>query len=197
MRYDTEHKARTRNAILVEAASAIRERGPEGVGVAEIMSATGLTHGGFYAHFKSKDELVACAITQMFDETRARFAKRTGDLPPADALTKYVDMYLSRAHRDQRSEGCALATLAGDLPRMPAQARQRFTEGVEQLAAGFAHHLKKLGARNAEALAWSVLSEMAGALALARAISDITRSDQLLRSAREMVKSRLPLTQNQ
>ena len=125
MRYDTEHKARTRNAILVEAASAIRERGPEGVGVAEIMSATGLTHGGFYAHFKSKDELVACAITQMFDETRARFAKRTGDLPPADALTKYVDRYLSRAHRDQRSEGCALATLAGDLPRAGPEVAQR------------------------------------------------------------------------
>ncbi|MDB5987798.1 MAG: TetR family transcriptional regulator [Nevskia sp.] len=196
MRYDPEHKGRTRRSILSEAATAIRTKGPERIGVAEIMASSGLTHGGFYAHFKSKDDLVAQAITQMFDETFARFLSRTEGLTPSQAVAKYVDMYLSRSHRDSRGDGCALAALVGDLPRMSELARARFTEGVERLCSGFARLLKKLGAKNPDVLAYSVLAEMSGTLTLARAINDTQRSDQLLRSAREMVKARLPLAES-
>ena len=80
------------------------------------VKAAGLTHGGFYAHFDSKDALVAAAIDQMFEQARARFLAEVKDLPPAAALNAYVDFYLSEGHRDARTGGCPIPVLAGDLP---------------------------------------------------------------------------------
>ena len=86
MRYDAEHKAKTREKVLVEAAKAIRRDGPHNVGVAEVMAKAGLTHGGFYAHFASKNELITEAIGQMFKESGLRLAQETGqDRAPAEA----------------------------------------------------------------------------------------------------------------
>ena len=86
MRYDSEHKARTHARLLKEAAATIRAVGPDGIGVAGLMAKAGLTHGGFYAHFKSKDDLVAQAITRMFDDSRALFEARIEGRAPADGL---------------------------------------------------------------------------------------------------------------
>jgi TetR/AcrR family transcriptional repressor of nem operon len=191
MRYDADQKERTHRQILAEAANAIRTKGPDRVGVAEVMSKLGLTHGGFYAHFTSKDDLIAQAITSMFDQGFANFLRRTEGLEPQKALQAYVDWYLSKAHRDAPSRGCPLACVSGDLPRLPEAARVRYTEGVERLVAGLTKLLKKLGCENTEVLAFSALAEMAGALALARAISDPQRSDWVLQSSCEMVKSRI------
>jgi TetR/AcrR family transcriptional repressor of nem operon len=191
MRYDADQKERTHRQILAEAANAIRVKGPDRVGVAEVMSKLGLTHGGFYAHFASKDDLIAQAITSMFDQGFANFLRRTEGLEPRKALQAYVDWYLSRAHRDAPTRGCPLASVSGDLPRLPEAARVRYTEGVERLVAGIAKLLKKLGQENPEALAFSALSEMAGALSLARAISDPQRSDWVLHSSCKLVKSRI------
>src|SRR5262245_56464481 len=129
MRYDAEHKERTRQRVLTEAAAAIRAHGPDGIGVAALMSKAGLTHGGFYAHFKSKDDLVAQAIGQMFEEARERFHVNTDDPDPAAALCKYIDIYVSSRHRDSPERGCPLPALSGDLARMSAPARKRFTAG--------------------------------------------------------------------
>jgi TetR/AcrR family transcriptional regulator, transcriptional repressor for nem operon len=191
MRYDADQKERTHRQILAEAANAIRIKGPDRVGVAEVMSKLGLTHGGFYAHFTSKDDLIAQAITSMFDQGFSNFLRKTEGLEPRTAVEAYVDWYLSKAHRDAPSRGCPLASVSGDLPRLPEAARIRYTEGVERLAAGFAKLLKKLGIKNAESLAFSALAEMAGTLALTRAIMDPERSDQILRSSCEMIKARL------
>ena len=191
MRYDADQKERTHRQILAEAANAIRTKGPDRVGVAEVMSKLGLTHGGFYAHFASKDDLVAQAITSMFEQGYANFLRRTEGLEPREALEAYVNWYLSQAHRDAPNRGCPLASVSGDLPRLPDAARSRYTEGVERLTAGIAKLIKKLGIKNAEALALSALAEMAGALALARATSDSERSDRMLQASCEMVKSRL------
>lgn len=193
MRYDAEHKERTRQRILAEAASAIRTKGPDRVGVAEIMAELGLTHGGFYAHFGSKDELVAAAIALMFDQAIARFERKTAGLTPAEGLRAYVDWYLSAAHRDAPGRGCALAALSGDLPRLPAAARARFTEGAARLPVEIARLLRGLGHADAEALAVSTISELIGALALARAISDPARSEEILRVSREAIRARLGL----
>src|SRR5580692_5253156 len=195
MRYDADQKERTHRQILAEAANAIRTKGPDRVGVAEVMSKLGLTHGGFYAHFASKDDLIAQAITSMFEQGFANFLRRTEGLEPREALQTYIDWYLSKAHRDAPNRGCPLASVSGDLPRLPDAARVRYTEGVERLTAALAKLLKKLGAKNADALAFSALSEMAGALALARATSDSERSDQMLQTARDMVKSRVDVSQ--
>ena len=98
MRYVAGHKDRTRARVLKEAARAIRVDGPHRIGVAGIMARAGLTHGGFYAHFASKDELVVAAMAQMFDEAVANFERVTGGKPPALALRSYVDFYLSVRH---------------------------------------------------------------------------------------------------
>jgi TetR/AcrR family transcriptional repressor of nem operon len=191
MRYDSEHKERTRQRVLTEAAAAIRVHGPDGIGVASLMSKAGLTHGGFYAHFKSKDDLVAQAITQMFEESRQRFIVNADDPDPAVALANYIDMYLSARHRDARENGCPLPSLSGDLARMPAVARKRFTEGLEGLTRSIAKRVAELGKPHPDRFAASMLAEMVGAMALARAIADPAASERILKASREALKARL------
>src|SRR4051812_43101418 len=98
MRYDTEHKQKTRATVVQAAAKAIRADGPDRVAVAAVMAEAGLTHGGFYAHFKSKDDLVAAAIAQMFADAGARLDHETAGREPAEGLSSYVDFYLSKKH---------------------------------------------------------------------------------------------------
>ena len=191
MRYDQNHKERTRARVLAEAAAAIRSKGIERVGVAEVMAGAGLTHGGFYAHFASKDDLVAHAVTYMLDAAYAWLLRHTEGREPA--LSNYVDAYLAPSFRDDRAHGCPIAGLSADLPNMPEAASARFADGTERLVAALAKLVKKLGAKNPEALAWSALAEMAGALALSRAVSDPETSNAILRNSRAMVKSRLGL----
>jgi TetR/AcrR family transcriptional regulator, transcriptional repressor for nem operon len=191
MRYDPEHKERTRQRILAEAASAIRAKGPDRVGVAEVMAKLDLTHGGFYAHFASKDDLIAQAITYMLDERFAWFLRKTEGLEPKEALREFIDGYLSIAHRDSPSRGCALATLGGDLPRLPEAARTRFSEGAQRMVGAIAKLLTKLGAKNAESVASSAIAEMVGALALSRAVNDSQQSERILRTSRQGLMARL------
>src|SRR6202161_3125927 len=118
MRYDAEHKQKTRERVLREAAKAIRAEGPHQIAVAGIMARAGLTHGGFYAHFASKDDLIVAAIESMFDDAVANFERRTAGKSPADALRTYIDFYLSPGHRNARETGCPLASLSADIPRL-------------------------------------------------------------------------------
>jgi TetR/AcrR family transcriptional repressor of nem operon len=189
-----DKKAQTRLRVLNEAAAAIRAVGPEGIGVAALMAKAGLTHGGFYAHFKSKDDLVAQAISQMFEDSYELFLRRTANAEPKQALINYINMYVSPRHRDGPERGCPLPSLSGDLARMPAPARERFAAGLERLTGAIAGLLQKLGHVSPERLADSVIAEMVGAVALARAISDDTASNRILERSREAIKSRLGLT---
>lgn len=193
MRYDSDHKARTRERILTEAATAIRASGPEGVSVGGLMKKAGLTHGGFYAHFGSKDELIAEAIRQMFGGPYGNFAALTEGKPPTEALAAYVDFYLSARHRDARDRGCPLPALSGDVARMPASARARFGEGAERLRKSIAGLLEAMGRADADTLAASAIAEMVGAIALARATDDGGRSDDILAATRKALKERLGL----
>lgn len=191
MRYDADHKQKTREKVLKAAARAIRAQGPHRVGVAGVMRDAGLTHGGFYAHFDSKDDLVAAAIGQMFEQSRARFLSEVKDYPPAQALSAYVDFYLSTTHRDARASGCPIPALAADLPRLHRGARARFAEGVAALTQRIAERIAQLGHDEPEALARSIVAEMVGALSLARAEPDEHKSNQMLADSRELVKKRL------
>jgi len=193
MRYDAEHKQKTRERVLQEAAKAIRAEGPHRVGVAGVMAKAGLTHGGFYAHFKSKDELVAAAIDAMFNDARTRFADATADKPPAEGLAAYLRFYLSRGHRDARGSGCPITALSADLPRMEGAARERYGQGVAALTGRIAGHLGLLGKDEPEALARSVLSELVGALSLSRAVADAEQSDLILKTSQDALKQRLGL----
>jgi TetR/AcrR family transcriptional repressor of nem operon len=155
------------------------------------MAKVGLTHGGFYAHFKSKDDLVAEAVDRMFDDSRAMFEYRTGGQTPADGLASYVDAYLSEQHRDQADRGCPLPCLSGELARLTGPVRDRFAEGAAGLTRRIAGLLDKIGAADAEMAAASMVSEMVGALALARAVPDRDQSNRILKASREGLKRRL------
>ena len=196
MRYDSEHKERTRARVLKEAAKAIRAEGPHRVGVAAMMAKAGLTHGGFYAHFASKDDLVVAAMSQMFDEASAKFDRLTAGTSPAAALRAYIDFYLSREHRDARDTGCPLPSLSADLPRLGVVARQQFAAGVAGLTVRIEGLLSTLGRPNAEMLASSALAEMVGALSLARGVGDPKQSDAILKASRDTLKLRLKLVES-
>lgn len=193
MRYDADHKQKTRAKVLKAAAKAIRAEGPHRIGVAEVMAQAGLTHGGFYAHFASKDELVAAAIGQMFEESRARLLHETGDRKPAEALSAYIDFYLSPAHRDARRSGCPIAALASDLPRLSARVREQFAVGTRRLTQALAQLLGQLGHVTADREASSAVAELVGALSLARFEDDAERSDAILADSRRALKRRLKL----
>jgi TetR/AcrR family transcriptional repressor of nem operon len=193
MRYGTEHKEETRKRVLKAAAKAIRAEGPHRVAVAEVMAKVGLTHGGFYAHFKSKDDLVAASIGQMFEEGSARASRSFDDAPPAEGLSRYIDFYLSREHRDARGAGCPLPYLSADAPRMDPVSRARFAQGVAKMAARIAAVLAELGEPDPESQAGSMLAEMVGALSLARADPEPGRSDAILARSRAALKIRFGL----
>jgi TetR/AcrR family transcriptional repressor of nem operon len=193
MRYDTEHKQKTRTRVLQAAAKAIRADGPHRVAVAGVMADAGLTHGGFYAHFASKDELVAAAIEHMFDETRARVQHEMEGRGPAEGLAAYIDFYLSRKHRDARGSGCPMAALASDLPRLDEAVREQFAVGARRLTATLSEKLAALGHVNVDAEARSMVAELIGALSLARIEPDSKRSDAILSASRHQLKQRLGL----
>ncbi|HZZ37363.1 MAG TPA: TetR/AcrR family transcriptional regulator, partial [Caulobacteraceae bacterium] len=188
MRYDQDHKRKTREKVLSAAARAIRVDGPHKVGVAEVMGEAGLTHGGFYAHFASKDELVAQAIGAMFAEARAKFDDSVAGKDPGEALAAYIDFYISPRHRDARDTGCPLPALSADLPRLTSQAQREFGAGVERLTDAIAQRLAALGKPRPAALAASLLAEMVGAVTLSRAVADKAQSDAILKNSRAAVK---------
>ncbi len=191
MRYAEDHKQATRAKVLKAAARVIRQNGPDRVAVAGVMAEVGLTHGGFYAHFQSKDDLLIQAIRQMFAESAAKFDTIAGDRPPLEVLGRYFDFYLSANHRDRRDRGCPLPALAADLPRLPQASRDFYGEGVAGLSAKLANRMAAAGFSDSPVLARSVLSELVGAVALARAVSDKDQSDEILRASRESLRLRI------
>lgn len=191
MRYSDTHKEETRKKVLKAAARAVRAKGPDGVGVAEIMAEAGLTHGGFYAHFPSKEALVAAALDEAFGQSRRRFEKLTEGKAPSEALSMFVDTYVTREHRDHPERGCPIATLSTDLPRQGAPVREAYERGVQGLIGRIAHWLPE--ARKAHAA--SLVAEMAGSVVLSRAISDPDAAERLLADARRNLKLRMGIVQ--
>ncbi|WP_411339164.1 TetR/AcrR family transcriptional regulator [Sphingopyxis sp. J-6] len=191
MRYSTEHKAETRQRVIKEAAKEIRAKGPDNVAVAGIMARAGLTHGGFYAHFASKDALVKEAIGAMFADARARTEEIDAKGDPRGVLRAYVDFYLSPAHRDSRDRGCPLPTLSGDFARAQPATRERFGAGVEGIAGRLAAPLAQLGYPASEARA--LLAQLVGGVALARAVGDPALSDMLLADTHASIVARYGL----
>ena len=127
----TKAQAQANRAHIVETASTLfRERGYDGVGVAELMAAAGFTHGGFYKHFRSKADLMAETAASGLSQSLAM----TGDMDPA----KFVNIYLSRAHRDGRSAGCTMAALCGDAARQSDDVKTTFAAGIENMLAALA-----------------------------------------------------------
>ena len=193
MRYSESHKQETHGKLVKIAAKMLREKGPDGFAVAELMNEAGLTHGGFYAHFESKEACVAEALHEVFAQMARHTQKSVDGLPPRHALATVIDLYVSPRHRDSIGDGCPLTSLNSDMPRQPQTVREAFDSGVKTMVATMKSRLSSAGVDNAEGLASAILAAMVGAVSMARAVSDKTLSDELLVAARSGIKARLGL----
>lgn len=195
MRYDGEHKERTRVRLLTEAAIMLREEGPHGLSVATLMKRQGLTHGGFYAHFASKDELIECAIDAMFERTCERFRVKTKGEAAEAALTNYITYYLSPSHYNRPGQGCPIPATAADVSRLEPEARKRFEAGVNALASLIAAEFERLNHPAGEALnlALGLLSDMSGAVIMARGVKSAAMAKQICAGAQAAILARLGL----
>lgn len=191
MRYNDEHKDKTRQDLVRVAARQMRAKGPAGVSIAKLMASLGLTHGGFYAHFPSKDALIAAAIEAMFADVARRRTATIGTIPPSQALAVFIDQYLSSEHRDRRDRGCPIAALMGTADQMPSAARTAFDQGYGGLVHLVAGLIDEGTTPDRQALATSIVSEIVGGLTLARAMSDPSCADQVLAQTRNSVRMRL------
>ena len=180
MKVSRDQMQANRSRILDEAGRLFREKGFESVGVAEVMKAAGLTHGGFYGHFASKDDLIAQTVAHVFEPAQ------TPDSAPLD-LAAFVDAYLSPRHRTNVSSGCPTAALAGDVRRQGTEARWAMTHGVrsqlERIAAALSSELSPEAQRDAVG-AWSTL---VGAVILSRSVEDDALAERILLDARAWI----------
>jgi TetR/AcrR family transcriptional repressor of nem operon len=179
MKVSQEQKAQNRSRILTEAGRLFREKGFDEVSVAEVMQAAGLTHGGFYGHFRSKDDLVAQTI-----------AHAVGSQSTADDLSSWVDTYLSTPHRDHPDLGCPMAALAGFMRQQAPEARASMTQVLAGQIDTLADIMPGTDAAKRRRAAIGSWSAMVGALILARSIDSAALSDEVLSETRAWIDER-------
>ena len=177
MRYSKDHKQETRRRIVEAAGRRFKQDGIDGAGVAALMSDAGLTNGAFYAHFKSKEDLVANVLADQLRAQRQSFEAQPSDQAGLEA---FVRSYLSPEHRDDSAEGCPSAALLDEIARRPAETRYVFTDELMGVVDDIASRLDPTDAEAARADALTVFGLMVGTLQLARALTDRDLSDQLL-----------------
>jgi TetR/AcrR family transcriptional regulator, transcriptional repressor for nem operon len=177
MRYGKDQKQATRQRILEAAGRRFKHDGIDGAGVAAVMSDAGLTNGAFYAHFASKEDLVANVLAHQL-----RAQRQSLDSRPANraGLEAFVRSYLSPQHRDQSAEGCPCAALLDEIARRPAATRQIFTDELTAEIDDIASRLDPTDPEAARTDALTVFGLMVGTLQLARALTDRDLSDRLL-----------------
>jgi len=182
MRVSKEQAAENRERILRVASRLMRERGISGVGVDALTEAAGMTHGGLYSQFGSKERLVGEAVAYAI-------AAKEQEVPKVFALRDYVSEYLSAVHRDAPGSGCPLAALCCEMPRQSRAVRKRFTAGLRGMVGQLSDRMsseKKQRQRDEEALA--TVASLIGAVVLARAVSDHKLSDDILRATKKRLE---------
>jgi TetR/AcrR family transcriptional regulator, transcriptional repressor for nem operon len=197
-------KAASHDRVVGMAAVRFREAGVDGIGVADLMKEAGLTHGGFYRHFASRDALVAEAVERALREGGSAMEAialalddaRPGARRPSAAarrkrLRTLVDAYLSAAHRDNLGTSCAVTTLAGDVARSTARTRSAYTRQVEVYVDLLLGLITGKGGAVGRMKAITALATMVGAVSLARAVNDKKLSQEILASAADQLKAQL------
>ena len=177
MRYTKDHKQATRQRILEAAGRRFKQDGIDGAGVAAVMSDARLTNGAFYAHFASKEDLVANVLA---DQLRAQRQSFDAQPPDRAGLEAFIRSYLSPQHRDQCADGCPSAALLDEIARRPAATKQIYTEELMGVIDDIASRLDPTDAEAARTDALTLFGLMLGTLQLARALTDRDLSDQLL-----------------
>ena len=170
-------KEATHERIVETAARAIRRNGYGGAGVAEIMKEAGLTHGGFYAHFESREGMLAEAADRAGADTVAFLARVAAEAPPDKALAAILRTYLSKDHVESVETGCAVAALGSEMHRQTPKVRRAATRRIKEMIDLVARQSPDWGQPGAHEQALATLSTMVGALVLARAVDDPRLSD--------------------
>jgi TetR/AcrR family transcriptional repressor of nem operon len=185
-------KAESHDRIVRVAAARFREIGVDGIGVADLMKDAGLTHGGFYRHFDSRDALVAEAVEHALkDGGKAVTAIANSKLGRKALLVALVDGYLSAAHRDGLATSCAVTTLAGDVARCNDRTRSAYKQQVDTYLEVLTKLIASDKQKSSRAKAVTALSTLVGAMSLARAVNDEKLSTEILKSAAEELKAQL------
>jgi len=182
-RSPTRSKAVTHERIVDAAARAIRRSGYAGTGVADIMKEAGLTHGGFYAHFPSREAMLAEAADRAGAEAVAASARVVAAAPPDQTLQSLLRAYLSKEHLTDVERGCATAALCSEMPRQAPEVRRAATRRIKEMIDLVARQLPDWGKPGAHERALVTVSTMVGALVLARAVDDTRLSDALRKAA--------------
>ncbi|AVT77547.1 TetR family transcriptional regulator [Rhodopseudomonas palustris] len=185
MRYSKEHKQETHDRIVRRASVKLREKGAHGIGVADLMKDAGLTHGGFYAHFASREALVIEAFSYAMDRSTERWRKLAEELPPEQRLTALVDGYLSANHRDDPGRGCAVPALGAEIARESPKTRKAFAAKLDDMIAMIAAQYVDASPKTARKQAMATLATMMGTLVLARIAGSGELSDEILAAGRE------------
>lgn len=182
MRYEPEHKSRTRDRIVRNAARKLRVKGLNGAGVADVMKASGLTVGGFYKHFQSKDELIAEAIAQGFAESNAKICASLKNVPREDRWKELVRLYLSPEHCDHTDSGCPVAALAPEMARTKVVLRKRISDLIKKRWMEF---MPGATAEDRERNFYIIFSAMAGAVSIARILTEPADKERVLAGVRD------------
>ncbi|HZA92156.1 MAG TPA: TetR/AcrR family transcriptional regulator [Gemmatimonadales bacterium] len=176
-RPDPSRKEATHERIVEAAARAIRRSGYSGTGVADIMKDAGLTHGGFYAHFDSREAMLAEAADRAGAESVATLERIAAGAPPEKALETLMRAYLSKEHLERAESGCPMAALGSEMPRQAPEVRRAATRRIKEAIDLVARQLPEWGKPGAHEQALATLSTMVGAMVLARAVDDPKLSD--------------------
>ena len=190
MRYSREHKLETHARIVKKASVRLREKGVHGVGVADLMKDAGLTHGGFYAHFDSREALVIEAFTHAMDRGTERWRKLAEATPPDRRLKTIVESYLTPLHRDDPGHGCAIPTLGAEIARESPRTRKAFAARLEQMIDMLAAQIPDLPRKAAREQAMATIATMMGTLVLARIAGSGEFSDEILDAGRDAALGR-------
>ena len=190
MRYSREHKLETHARIVKKASVRLREKGAHGIGVADLMKEAGLTHGGFYAHFDSREALVVEAFTHAMDRAIERWRKAAEQIPQDKRLSTIVETYLSPAHRDDPGNGCAVPTLGAEIARESPKTRRAFAAKLEQLIEMIADQIPDVPRKVARKQAMATLATMMGAMVMSRIAGSGEFSDEILDAGREAALGR-------
>jgi len=185
MRYSKEHKQETHARIVRKASVKLRERGAHGIGVADLMKEAGLTHGGFYAHFASREALVIEAFIYAMDRSLAGWRQKTEALPMAERFAAIVESYLSTSHRDDPGRGCALAALAAEIGRESVKTRRAFAGKLGEMIDLLTDAVPEGTEAEKRRQAIAAVATMVGTLILARVGGNGDLSDEILAAGRQ------------
>jgi TetR/AcrR family transcriptional repressor of nem operon len=182
-RTSPRRKEATHERIVEAAARAIRRSGYDGTGVADIMKDAGLTHGGFYAHFASREAMLAEAADRAGAESVATLARAAAAAPPQQALEAMLRAYLSKAHVEDVETGCPVAAVGSETPRQTPEVRRAATRRIKEMIDLVARQSPDWGQPGAHERALVTVATAVGALVLARAVDDPRLSDALREAA--------------